>query len=98
MKELASLENKIKLMTFAAGLMSMYFAIKSDIRELYTEKRYEVEHLQYQIEEIKLVARADILHAITTPFMRGVRIEYSWRNCYIKFCTICAIALEELLH
>ena len=53
MKELASLENKIKLMTFAAGLMSMYFAIKSDIRELYTEKRYEVEHLQYQIEEIK---------------------------------------------
>ena len=53
MKELASLENKIKLLTFAAGLMSMYFAIKSDIRELYTEKRYEVEHLQYQIEEIK---------------------------------------------
>ena len=53
MKELASLENKIKLVTFAAGLMSMYFAIKSDIRELYTEKRYEVEHLQYQIEEIK---------------------------------------------
>ena len=54
MKELASLENKIKLITFAAGLMSMYFAIKSDIRELYTEKRYEVEHLQYQIEEIIL--------------------------------------------
>jgi hypothetical protein len=53
MKELASLENKIKLLTFAGGLMSMYFAIKSDIRELYTEKRYEVEHLQYQIEEIK---------------------------------------------
>jgi hypothetical protein len=53
MKELTTLENKIKLITFAAGLMSMYFAIKSDIRELYTEKRYEVEHLQYQIEEIK---------------------------------------------
>jgi len=53
MKELSTLENKIKLLTFAAGLMSMYFAIKSDIRELYTEKRYEVEHLQYQIEEIK---------------------------------------------
>ena len=53
MKELSTLENKIKLVTFAAGLMSMYFAIKSDIRELYTEKRYEVEHLQYQIEEIK---------------------------------------------
>ena len=53
MKELSTLENKIKLLTFAAGLMSMYFAIKSDIRELYTEKKYEVEHLQYQIEEIK---------------------------------------------
>ena len=53
MKELGTLENKIKLLTFAGGLMSMYFAIKSDIRELYTEKRYEVEHLQYQIEEIK---------------------------------------------
>lgn len=53
MKELASLENKIKFATFIGGLMSMYFAIKSDIRELYTEKKYEVEHLQYQIEEIK---------------------------------------------
>lgn len=53
MKELASLENKIKFATFVGGLMSMYFAIKSDIRELYTEKHYEVEHLQYQINEIK---------------------------------------------
>ena len=53
MKELSTLENKVKLLTFTAGLMSMYFAIKSDIRELYTEKKYEVEHLQYQIEEIK---------------------------------------------
>ena len=53
MKQLASLENKIKFATFIGGLMSMYFAIKSDIRELYTEKHYEVEHLQYQINEIK---------------------------------------------
>lgn len=53
MKELASLENKIKLVTFAVGLLSTYFAIKSDIRELYTEKRYEVEHLQYQVTELK---------------------------------------------
>lgn len=53
MKQLASLENKIKLATFAVGLLSTYFAIKSDIRELYTEKHYEVEHLQYQINEIK---------------------------------------------
>ena len=53
MKELGSLENKIKLFTFVGGLMANYFLIKSDIRELYTEKHYEIEHLQYQIEEIK---------------------------------------------
>ena len=53
MKELASLENKVKLLTFAGGLVANYFLIKSDIRELYTEKHYEIEHLQYQIEEIK---------------------------------------------
>lgn len=53
MKELSTLENKVKLLTFTAGLMANYFLIKSDIRELYTEKRYEVEHLQYQIEELK---------------------------------------------
>jgi hypothetical protein len=53
MKELSTLENKVKLLTFTAGLMANYFLIKSDIRELYTEKRFEVEHLQYQIEEIK---------------------------------------------
>jgi hypothetical protein len=53
MKELGSLENKIKLFTFVGGLIANYFLIKSDIRELYTEKHYEIEHLQYQIEEIK---------------------------------------------
>ena len=46
-------ENAIKLVTFVAGLSSMYYAIKSDIRELNTEKHYEIEHLQYQINEIK---------------------------------------------
>ena len=53
MKELGSLENKIKLFTFVGGLMANYFLIKSDIRELYTEKHYEIEHLQYQVDEIK---------------------------------------------
>ena len=47
-------ENAIKLVTFAAGLSGMYYAIKSDIRELNTEKHYEIEHLQYQINEIKI--------------------------------------------
>jgi len=46
-------ENVIKLVTFVAGLSSMYYAIKSDIREINTEKHYEIEHLQYQINEIK---------------------------------------------
>jgi hypothetical protein len=31
----------------------MYYAIKSDIREINTEKHFEIEHLQYQINEIK---------------------------------------------
>lgn len=47
-------ENAIKLVTFVAGLSSMYYAIKSDIREINTEKHYEIEHLQYQINEIKI--------------------------------------------
>jgi hypothetical protein len=46
-------ENAIKLVTFVAGLSSMYYAIKSDIREINTEKHFEIEHLQYQINEIK---------------------------------------------
>ena len=46
-------ENVIKLVTFVAGLSSMYYAIKSDIREINTEKHFEIEHLQYQINEIK---------------------------------------------
>ena len=46
-------ENAIKLVTFVAGLSSMYYAIKSDIREINTEKYFEIEHLQYQINEIK---------------------------------------------
>jgi hypothetical protein len=46
-------ENAIKLGTFLCGLCTMYYAIKSDIRELNTEKHYEIEHLQYQINEIK---------------------------------------------
>ena len=46
-------ENAIKLVTFVAGLSSMYYAIKSDIREINTEKHYEIENLQYQINEIK---------------------------------------------
>jgi len=48
-----SYENKIKFATHICLLSGLYFAIKSDIRELATEKKYEVEHLQYQITELK---------------------------------------------
>jgi len=51
--QIATLENGVKFGTLMVSVLSLYFAIKSDIRELYTEKHYEVEHLQYQIEEIK---------------------------------------------
>lgn len=51
--QLATLENGVKFGTLMVAVLSLYFAIKSDIRELYTEKHYEVEHLQYQINEIK---------------------------------------------
>ena len=51
--QLATLENGVKFGTLMVSVLSLYFAIKSDIRELYTEKHYEVEHLQYQINEIK---------------------------------------------
>ena len=53
MKELASLENKVKFVTLIGGFMSLYFAIKSDIRDMKTEKRFEIEHLQYQVTELK---------------------------------------------
>jgi hypothetical protein len=51
--QLVTLENGVKFGTLMVSVLSLYFAIKSDIRELYTEKHYEVEHLQYQIEELK---------------------------------------------
>ena len=46
-------ENYIKFGTLVCSLSGLYFAIKSDIRDVTTEKRYEVEHLQYQITELK---------------------------------------------
>jgi hypothetical protein len=51
--ELLTMDNYIKFSGFIAGICSLYFAIKSDIRELATEKRYEIEHLQYQVTELK---------------------------------------------
>ena len=53
LKNMISFENSIKLGTLMGSVFALYFAIKSDIRELSTEKHYEVEHLQYQITELK---------------------------------------------
>ena len=52
-KELLTLENGIKLSGLIIAFILQYAAIKSDIRDLNTQKHYEVEHLQYQITELK---------------------------------------------
>ena len=52
-KELLTLENSIKLGGLVIAFVLQYAAIKSDIRDMKTEKRYEIEHLQYQVTELK---------------------------------------------
>ena len=48
-----NLDSAIKLGGLLVALSGQYFLIKSDLRELSTEKKYEIEHLQYQITELK---------------------------------------------
>ena len=52
-KELLTLENGIKLSGLIIAFVLQYAAIKSDIRDLNTEKKFEIEHLQYQVTELK---------------------------------------------
>jgi len=52
-KEILTLENGIKLGGLIIAFVLQYAAIKSDIRDLNTQKHYEVEHLQYQVTELK---------------------------------------------
>ena len=52
-KELLTLENGIKLGGLIIAFILQYAAIKSDIRDLNTEKKYQIEHLQYQVTELK---------------------------------------------
>lgn len=52
-KELLTLENGIKLGGLIIAFVLQYAAVKSDIRDMKTEKRYEIEHLQYQVTELK---------------------------------------------
>lgn len=50
---LATLENGIKLGGLIIAFVLQYAAIKSDLRDLNTQKHYEIEHLQYQLTELK---------------------------------------------
>lgn len=52
-KEILTLENGIKLGGLIIAFVLQYAAIKSDIRDMKTEKHFEIEHLQYQITELK---------------------------------------------
>jgi hypothetical protein len=52
-KPLLNLENVVKLGTLIVVVLTNYFATKSDIRDLTTEKRFEITHIQYQLDELK---------------------------------------------
>lgn len=50
---LFNFDNAVKASTLLLGLSGLYFALKSDLRNLATEKTLQNEHLQYQINELK---------------------------------------------
>lgn len=52
-ESILTFENVVKLCSLVILLVTQNYVMKSDIRELYTEKKYEIEHLQYQISELK---------------------------------------------
>jgi hypothetical protein len=52
-KSLLNFENIIKLSTLIVVVLTNYYATKSDIRNLNTEKRFEITHIQYQLDELK---------------------------------------------
>ena len=52
-KQILNLENIVKLITLVVIIMMNYFATKSDIRDLTTEKKFEITHIQYQLDELK---------------------------------------------
>lgn len=52
-KPLLNLENVVKLGTLVVVVLANYYATKSDIRDLTTEKRFEITHIQYQLDELK---------------------------------------------
>lgn len=52
-KDLLTVENITKLCSLLLVCLIQYFAIKSDMRDLVTEKKYQNAHFQYQIDELK---------------------------------------------
>jgi hypothetical protein len=52
-KQLLNFENVVKLSTLIVVVLTNYYATKSDIRDLTTEKRFEITHIQYQLDELK---------------------------------------------
>ena len=52
-KEILTIENGIKYAMLLFTMAGFYYKQTSDIRDLTTQKHYEVEHLQYQVTELK---------------------------------------------
>jgi len=52
-KEILTLENGIKYAMLVVTLCGFYYKQVSDIRDITTQKHYEIEHLQYQVTELK---------------------------------------------
>jgi hypothetical protein len=52
-KSLLNFENIVKLSTLIVVVLTNYYATKSDIRNLNTEKHFEITHIQYQLDELK---------------------------------------------
>ena len=51
--EILTFENLIKYAVLLCTLTGFYYKQSSDIRDVTTQKHYEIEHLQYQLTELK---------------------------------------------
>lgn len=52
-KEILTIENGIKYAMLLFTMAGFYYKQVSDIRDITTQKHYEIEHLQYQVTELK---------------------------------------------
>lgn len=52
-KEILTIENGIKYAMLLFTMAGFYYKQTSDIRDLTTQKHYEIEHVQYQLNELK---------------------------------------------